>query len=1432
MLSKTNTVRPAELSSSQSRRNTTRETAPFFTKTFSTDGDLSTFTLSSSGTLVALNNVEGYEIYNVHTKDKVANLKCCPGRADIASMCVFTNDDKQFIAFRELPNSTVLIVYNIDLNTLTLQKVKEIKISGPLVKNWIGPRCCISEDNLYCVTIITNKGHDDICFINLKDGSHFFIFDQESQIKTYCCFSPAMDFVHEVRDNNEIATKACPHGTLFAYASGDKVHVVETAHMLKTKTMPQKICHYGKGKKAIPYVGSEISWESDYNQTVLCLSFSPDGKYLAACGLDQKVDILDSATGFRRYSCGAKLNSRIWKCSWSRFTPPNSPNDQSYLLACSVDNGNGIVIYDVTKGIVLYKTRVDVDICFCAFTRKNLNGRILFGYLSDRIKGKINENDRRDKAVVIHDFWRGSEFTSYDFGEVIWNLDFTLVDGEDVVIYSGKGAHSDKVCMSRLRDNKTKSVKLRKKYKNINKEVVLNVSDDDADGKFICTRYFTLENVESDQEDKKQQQQKKTFHLAIFETSTLFHEAKEEIVGYKPDYLNNRNVKHTIDIVQGMPKAAAFTSDGKQIAVFLFYKMNKKNRNAPNKHKIIIWDLQSKTATKHFEFDYLGNSSVYKMYYSPRNNILCIAEGKDCQAYFHKVEDGTLIKDINLGTGGISSIDFAPDQSEFAIAGGHKKVTVFKLDGYNITELEEYDHNNFVNDAKYSPCGNYLGIVDDNNRLQVRDLHPRNRKQLLHEFYHGVHVVKVAFNAESTMVACAGWDKKVTIRNITSVPLPEEIPHQPSNEFLQSKSYLIHRQNAKGQTILHHLFAEDDEQGSNRIKKNKKVAKKIALQTLHDIVVNRHTQVVVPIKNFEGLSPLDLAIADDNHFIAETLIDMYFKKRSITLQSLTPLHDSWKQLVNHFPDLVAKMLEHCVFETVCDSMIKEHNHGRLKLTVEKLKAGPEHILEPETLFTKAENDADDYKRKSSCMKLIHTLCVNKKNNDKSVEVTSVTIGFPGFMMLNGPFADITNSDNYEAFDTDAMRIAIKYKWETYGQKFSTFLLCMYMLVVVSFSTAMMRYLNAEWSRMERVFGSSLENMDSVIEQEQISADDYYGKRRPPNDGSGRKLSDAPPGLTGPEFIRDEKANSLLFSTIACTICVIFLLQEFREMCDEGISYINSFWNWLDCLSYSLVFLSVIDQNLSEDGAENHIMYAFTIIFLWFNVLSFLRPYHWSGPLIRMVVQIVIDLRMFMLIMFLLVVGFALAFPTIQPHNPAFFRGNAPLLVFTMMLGEFDLENYDPARVIKYKQMQNATTGETYFKILEESPNLVSRATLIMFIIYMIGVMIILLNLMIAIMGHSYEEIREHEIVEGRMERARSLVSIDRTFSYFLQSAKHIKEYYPKHLHMLKPTSFKINEGRQLSIEDLSEQLVELQQSQDDIKKLIQRFEKESIRGIS
>ena len=54
------------------------------------------------------------------------------------------------------------------------------------------------------------------------------------------------------------------------------------------------------------------------------------------------------------------------------------------------------------------------------------------------------------------------------------------------------------------------------------------------------------------------------------------------------------------------------------------------------------------------------------------------------------------------------------------------------------------------------------------------------------------------------------------------------------------------------------------------------------------------------------------------------------------------------------------------------------------LTVEKLKAGPEHILEPETLFTKAENDAD-----ANCVKIKASLTSSTGGVDTLAEHGSV-----------------------------------------------------------------------------------------------------------------------------------------------------------------------------------------------------------------------------------------------------------------------------------------------------------------------------------------------------------------------------------------------------------------------------------------------------------
>ena len=76
---------------------------------------------------------------------------------------------------------------------------------------------------------------------------------------------------------------------------------------------------------------------------------------------------------------------------------------------------------------------------------------------------------------------------------------------------------------------------------------------------------------------------------------------------------------------------------------------------------------------------------------------------------------------------------------------------------------------------------------------------------------------------------------------------------------------------------------------------------------LHDIIENEFTKVVIPIRNKKGETPLSIATGNDDHHSAENLLTAYLNKRSQTLESVAPLHDSWKPLIEHFPDTIHKI---------------------------------------------------------------------------------------------------------------------------------------------------------------------------------------------------------------------------------------------------------------------------------------------------------------------------------------------------------------------------------------------------------------------------------------------------------------------------------------------------------------------------------------------
>ena len=116
----------------------------------------------------------------------------------------------------------------------------------------------------------------------------------------------------------------------------------------------------------------------------------------------------------------------------------------------------------------------------------------------------------------------------------------------------------------------------------------------------------------------------------------------------------------------------------------------------------------------------------------------------------------------------------------------------------------------------------------------------------------------------------------------------------------------------------------------------------------------------------------------------------------------------------------------------------------------------------------------------------------------------------------------------------------------------------------------------------------------------------------------------------------------------------------------------------------------------------------------------------TGPLVIMIFEIVWDMRYFLLSLTSIMIGFGVAFFVLFRHDHEssdvkdnFGRVDQTLIrMFAMMLGDFDVE------------------------VFYESNR--AYIALPLFILYMIIMMIVLLNLLIAIMGDSFDRVKSNE----------------------------------------------------------------------------------------
>ncbi|TNV87578.1 hypothetical protein FGO68_gene12312 [Halteria grandinella] len=249
----------------------------------------------------------------------------------------------------------------------------------------------------------------------------------------------------------------------------------------------------------------------------------------------------------------------------------------------------------------------------------------------------------------------------------------------------------------------------------------------------------------------------------------------------------------------------------------------------------------------------------------------------------------------------------------------------------------------------------------------------------------------------------------------------------------------------------------------------------------------------------------------------------------------------------------------------------------------------------------------------------------------------------------------------------------------------------------------------------------------------------------------------------------------------------------RKCLTLGRYSVYSFWAWLNFVSNSLNLAIVIMVYQQSQDKELQIrrIEALASVLMWFRFLYFFRLIDQTAPLIRMIWQIIYDIRAFIFIFILIILAFANGFWVLSKNQIALSKDADPselpyytyrlsvLYVFLTAVGEYGVDNYSLG-----------VEEENYLWAL--------------FILTVFFLSIVLLNMLIAIMGQSYE--RVSYFAQAQMMRERILLIME---NFFLQKSGAFSK--AKYLIAITPTQQENDEHNEAIIEEIRKAVLYLGQ---------------------
>jgi Ion transport protein len=235
----------------------------------------------------------------------------------------------------------------------------------------------------------------------------------------------------------------------------------------------------------------------------------------------------------------------------------------------------------------------------------------------------------------------------------------------------------------------------------------------------------------------------------------------------------------------------------------------------------------------------------------------------------------------------------------------------------------------------------------------------------------------------------------------------------------------------------------------------------------------------------------------------------------------------------------------------------------------------------------------------------------------------------------------------------------------------------------------------------------------------------------------------------------------LLQAIKCVIITWYfnkiVWQELRELRYSGFTvWTWDAWNTMAVTAFSLVYAGVIVQACSnpEQPANSkaaNVINAIAAVLLWFKLLHYMTPYRATGILVSMIFRILIELKSFMLVLAIVVVGFATAFYTILDTDETSSSIDSALKYNTV----------DAALRTSFAYM----LGDYELAVLDAGPSDVMLS--ILWVVFTVIVTILLLNILIAIISYNFEKLYETGEHSYMLERTKAVA-----LSYIKLPRKH------------------------------------------------------------